>query len=79
MTFPLPLLLVAAPILFTLGILLPLMTLEKLYFFEDNPSLLGIVAKLYDNGDYALAALVGLFSIVFPVAKLAAVFAEDAL
>lgn len=76
MTFLLPLLFVAAPILFTLGILLPLMTLEKLYFFEDNPSLTGIIGKLYDNGDYALATLVMMFSLVFPVVKMVAVAAE---
>lgn len=76
MTLLLPLFFIAAPILFTLGILLPLMTLEKLYFFEDNPSLTGIIGKLYDNGDYLLATLVTLFSIIFPVAKMVAVAAE---
>jgi paraquat-inducible protein A len=72
----LPVLFVAAPALFALGIILPLVTFEKLYFFEDNPSLLGIVSSLYENGDYALALLVGLFSILFPVAKMVAIAAE---
>jgi paraquat-inducible protein A len=76
MTLLLPVLFVAAPILFTLGILLPLMTLEKLYFFEDNPSLTDIIGKLCNNGDYLLATLVTLFSIVFPLAKMVAVAAE---
>jgi paraquat-inducible protein A len=71
-----PLLFVLAPLSFALGITLPLVTFEKLYFFEDNPSLLGIVGSLYDNEDYALAGLVGLFSIVFPLAKMVAIAAE---
>lgn len=72
----LPVLFVAAPVLFALGIILPLVTFEKLYFFEDNPSLLGIVGTLFDNRDYALAALVALFSILFPLAKMIAIVAE---
>lgn len=76
MTLLLPILFIAAPILFTLGVLMPLLTFEKLYFFEDNPSLAGLVGKLYDNGDYLLASLVALFSIVFPFAKMVAVAAE---
>jgi len=73
----LPVLLVAAPVCYALGIVLPLVTLEKLYFFEDRPSLLGIVAALGRNGDLGLALLVALFSIVFPLAKMVAVAAES--
>lgn len=76
MKFALPVLFIAAPVLFAFGILLPLVTFEKLYFFEDNPSLLGIVSSLYKNGDYALAALVALFSVLFPLAKMVAIAAE---
>lgn len=76
MRFALPILLVAAPVLYAFGIMLPLLTFEKLYFFEDRPSLLGIVSKLHDNGDLLLAALVALFSIVFPLAKMVAIAAE---
>lgn len=72
----LPVLLVCGPVLFAFGIMLPLVTFEKLYFFKDNPSLLGIVGSLYDNGDYALALLVALFSVVFPFAKMVAIVAE---
>jgi len=72
----LPVLLVLAPFLFALGILLPLVTFEKLIFFEDNPSLVGIVGSLHDNGDDALAALVALFSIIFPFTKMVAIVAE---
>lgn len=66
---------VLAPILFALGLILPLMTFEKLFFFEENPSLLGIVGSLWES-NVALALLVALFSIVFPFAKMVAVTAE---
>lgn len=68
--------LVLAPIFFALGITLPLLTFEKLYFFEENPSLVGMVGTLFDNGDYALALVIALFSIAFPLAKMVAVMLE---
>jgi paraquat-inducible protein A len=73
--YVLPLLFVLAPFLFALGLTLPLMTFEKLFFFKENPSLLGIVASLWES-NWALALLVALFSIVFPFAKMGAVTAE---
>ncbi|MBX9455138.1 MAG: paraquat-inducible protein A [Rhizobium sp.] len=51
------------------------MTFEKLFFFKEDPSLLAIVASLWES-NVALALLVALFSIVFPFAKMAAVAAE---
>ena len=58
MRLVLPVLFVLAPFLFAFGITLPLMTFEKLFFFEENPSLTGIIWSLYDNGDYALALVI---------------------
>ena len=75
MRYALPVLFVLAPFLFALGLMLPLMTFEKLFFFEENPSLLGIVGSLWES-NIALALLVVLFSIVFPFAKMVAVTAE---
>jgi paraquat-inducible protein A len=72
----LPVLFVLAPFLFAFGITLPLMTFEKLFFFEENPSLTGIIWSLYDNGDYVLAVIVALFSIAFPFVKMVAISAE---
>ena len=68
-----PILLLAAAISFGLGITLPLIRLEKLYFFTETPSLIGVVAGLWNQGDMALAALVAAFSLVFPVVKMATV------
>jgi paraquat-inducible protein A len=61
---------------FTAGILLPLLVLEKLYFFTETPSLLQIVSGLWQNGDGLLAVLVCAFSLIFPVAKLFVLFLE---
>lgn len=75
MRYALPVLFVATPFLFALGLTLPLMTFEKLFFFEENPSLLGVVGSLWES-NVPLALLVALFSILFPVAKMVAVTAE---
>ena len=76
MRIVLPVLFVLAPFLFAFGITLPLMTFEKLFFFEENSSLTGIIWSLHDNGDYALALVVALFSVVFPAVKMVAIAAE---
>lgn len=65
-----PLLLFAATLSLALGLTLPLIRLERLYFFTDEPSLLQIVAGLWQEGEPLLAGLVGLFSIAFPLLKL---------
>jgi paraquat-inducible protein A len=67
----LPLLLFLATLAFALGIVLPLIEVERLFLFTDTPSLLGIVEALFRQGDVALAALIALFSIGFPALKLA--------
>lgn len=69
-----PALLLIASISFGLGISLPLIRLEKFYFFSDTPSLVELVYGLWQNGDIGLSALVGMFSLVFPVIKLFTVF-----
>ncbi|MEP0520054.1 MAG: paraquat-inducible protein A [Hyphomicrobiales bacterium] len=61
---------------FTAGITLPLLVLEKLYFFTETPSLIQIVFGLWQNDDLLLAVLVGAFSLVFPVVKLFVLFLE---
>ncbi|MGK6316544.1 paraquat-inducible protein A [Neorhizobium sp. DT-125] len=66
-----PVLLVLAAICLGLGLLLPIIRFERLYFFSETPSLVEIVAALFRQGDVALSLVVGLFSIVFPIAKLA--------
>lgn len=55
-----------------LGITLPLLEMERLFFLTDRPSLLDVVAGLWENNDRLLAVIVGLASIVFPTAKIVA-------
>lgn len=55
---------------FALGLTLPLMRFERLYFLEDRPSLIEIVQTLWKDGDPWLAALIGAFSIGFPAVKI---------
>lgn len=76
MGLTLALALVLAPLFFGLGIVLPLMRFETLYFFDQSPSLLGVIATLWTGDDPVLALVVGLVSVVFPVVKLVAIAAE---
>lgn len=69
-----PYLLMISAISFGLGITLPLVRFEKLYFFAENPSLLGIVSGLWSDGGIALAIIVALFSILFPIVKMGMAF-----
>ena len=57
-----------------LGISLPLMQFEKLWLFSETPSLLGIIGDLWSEGEVLLSLVVLTFSVVFPLAKLGAVF-----
>jgi paraquat-inducible protein A len=70
--FLLPLLLLGASLSFALGVTLPLMQVDRLYFFTTTPSLIDITASLWTNGDIAIAIITALFSLIFPLAKLAA-------
>lgn len=66
----LPFLLFAASVCFTLGIVLPLIRMERLLLFTDEPSLAAMVYGLWAGGDMLLAAVIGLFSVAFPALKL---------
>jgi len=56
-----------------IGLVLPIIRFETLYFFTETPSLLELVGALFQGGDIALALVVGIFSIAFPIAKLAGI------
>ncbi|MFN3547478.1 MAG: paraquat-inducible protein A [Mesorhizobium sp.] len=65
-----PILLFAATVAFTLGVTLPLIRVDRLYLFTEEPSLTSLVAALWRGGDPLLAVVIALFSIVFPAIKL---------
>lgn len=65
-----PLFPLVAAFTLALGLTMPLMNVSKLYVFEENPSLLGIIQALWNGGDPLLATIVALFSIILPITKL---------
>ena len=71
-----PVLLVAAPFFLALGLVLPLIRFETLYFFDETPSLIGIIASLWSGGEALLAASVGLVPIILPVCKIVSLAVE---
>lgn len=68
------LLLLLACALLALGLTLPLITVEKFYFFANTVSLLSAISQLWHGQEKSLAILLGGFSVVFPVVKLLLLF-----
>ena len=64
------LLLLGSVALLLAGWLLPVMTVETLFIFEDEVSILTACYRLLENGDFLLFAVVTTFTILFPTAKL---------
>lgn len=73
------LLLALAAFCLALGITLPLLEMERLLVLTDRPSLVDIVTGLWRSGDRLLAVIIALASIIFPVAKIAALHVMLAL
>ncbi len=72
--------LIGPAILLALGLLvagwtLPLMTVSKLVLLESRVSILDAALALWRGGDWLLFAVVALFAIAFPLAKLLAALA----
>ena len=63
------LLLILALALLFYGLQAPILTLEKFYFFSNTVSLLSALQTLAQEAEWGLFALVGVFSVLFPVAK----------
>ncbi|MEE9313425.1 MAG: paraquat-inducible protein A [Rhizobiaceae bacterium] len=68
------LLLVTAAVCFGLGITLPIVHFQKLYFFNDSPSLINLFYGLWNEGAWIIAIAIFIFSILFPLLKLTIVF-----
>lgn len=66
----LPLTLFVSTLALGLGLVLPVLRVERLYFLTDEPSIVAIVAGLWTGGEFLLATIVALFSIVLPCLKL---------
>lgn len=66
----LPIVLFAATVCFGFGLVLPIAVFESFLVFSERPSLIEVLTGLWQEGDWAIAAVVGLFSVAFPAAKL---------
>lgn len=64
-----PILLVAAIVALAFGLTLPVMKVEKAYFWQDDYTLVTGAKGLWEKGEHFLAAVLLLFSGVFPVIK----------
>lgn len=64
------LLLIIALTSLVIGITAPLMTLQKLYFFENQVSLISAVTQLFDKKEWVLFIVIGLFSLCLPFIKI---------
>lgn len=53
-----------------IGITAPLLTLEKLYFFENTVSLLSTVKELFHQKEWFLFIVIALFSLCIPILKI---------
>lgn len=70
-----PLLLVLAGASLGFGLFLPVITLKELVFWQHTFSVVTGIESLFMEGHYILAAIIFLFSIIFPVFKLVILFA----
>jgi paraquat-inducible protein A len=52
------------------GLWLPVITFTELIFKKSTFSILGGIADLWQHGEYVLGAVIFIFSVVFPAAKL---------
>lgn len=56
--------------LLALGLWMPLLTLEKFYFFSNTVSLLSALGELLTLREWGLYLLIGVFSVLFPLLKI---------
>lgn len=70
LTILLSLLVIADVLLYLFGIFTPFLTLKKFYIFNQTISLLSSIHILYQQKQFALAIIITLFSIIFPLIKL---------
>ena len=64
------LMLLAACVTLGFGLMLPALTVERFWIFDSTKSIASAILTLFDGGHVLLGAVVVLFSVVFPLAKL---------
>ena len=68
--YAVPVLLIVAFVLFGTGIFFPFFHVKKFWMFNDAVSVVGGIITLFHEGEYFLFAVLSLFTLVFPCAKL---------
>ncbi len=61
-------------LLFAFACFAPLFTLSKFYIFDNTVSLMSALADLWREGQYALFAIIAIFSVLFPLIKIGLLF-----
>lgn len=64
----------AAAAFLIIGLISPMMTMSKFYFFENSFSVFGGIMQLFKEGQWLLALLVLAFSVLLPFLKLFLLF-----
>ncbi len=54
-----------------IGVTAPLLTLEKMYFFENTITLLSTITGLFEQKEWFLFTVIALFSLCVPIIKIA--------
>ena len=54
-----------------IGVTAPLLTLEKLYFFENTVSLFSTIGELFNQKEWFLFIVIAVFSLCVPIIKIA--------
>lgn len=62
--------LAASSLLLVVGWTAPIMTVKRLFLFGEDLSVLQGLAVLAERGDFGLLAILALFTVLFPIAKL---------
>lgn len=68
------LLLLAALVVFVYACFAPLFTLSKFYIFDSTISLVSALGELWLEQQFALFALIFIFSVIFPLVKISLMF-----
>ncbi len=67
-------LLLAASLMFAMGVALPFMEVQRFFVLTDEFSLIEGTIQLFRDGEWLIATAVFLFSMVFPAAKIGVAF-----
>ncbi|WP_421780031.1 paraquat-inducible protein A [Kiloniella litopenaei] len=65
-----PVLLIVALVTLFAGLTIPILRVEKFFLFEDLISISGAIDQLVNSGEYLIAIIIILFSVIFPTIKI---------